>query len=93
MSDIGLHSNGKWLTVDMSKLKYKELDGLEAIFKLWRNDDGFTVDMDNAWNVRLEQLLQQRVNNKVSLTSSEEEIAVRQAKLLSFRVCFAAILA
>jgi hypothetical protein len=72
----------------MSKLKYKELDGLEAIFRLWRNDDGFTVDMENAWNSRVEQLLQQRAQNKVSL---EQENAVRQAKFLSFRVRFAAI--
>ena len=81
-----IYSNGKWLTVDMSKLKYKELDGLEAIFKLWRNDDGFTADMDSGWNSRVEQLLQQRAQNKVSYTSSEQEKAVREAKFLSFRV-------
>ena len=75
----------------MSKLKYKELDGLEAIFRLWRNDDGFTVDMGNAWNSRVEQLLQQRGQNKVSYTSSEHGNAVRQQKFLSFRVRFAAI--
>ena len=74
----------------MSKLKYKELDGLEAIFRLWRNDAGFTVDMDKAWNARVEQLLQQRANNKVSCSSKERENEVRQAKLLAFRVRFAA---
>ena len=72
----------------MSKLKYKELDGLEAIFRLWRNDDGFTVDMENGWNSRVEQLLQQRAQNKVSYTSSEQEKAIREAKFLSFRVRF-----
>ena len=86
-----MFSNGTWLTVNMSKLKYKELDGLEAIFRLWRNDDGFTIDMENAWNSRTEQLLQQRAQNKVSYTSSEQGNAVRQAKFLSFRVRFAAI--
>ena len=74
----------------MSKLKYKELDGLEAIFRLWRNDDGFTIDMENAWNARVEQLLQQRAQNKVSYFSTEQENAVRQAKLLAFRVGFTA---
>ena len=85
-----ISSNGKWLTVDMSKLKYKELDGLEAIFRLWRSDDGFTCDMENAWNSRVEQLLQQRAQNKVSDTSSEQEKAVREAKFISFRVRFTA---
>ena len=74
----------------MSKLKYKELDGLEAIFRLWRNDDGFTIDMENAWNARVEQLLQQRAQNKVSYFSTEQEKAVRQTKLLAFRVCYTA---
>ena len=82
-------SCGNWLTVDMSKLKYKELDGLEAIFRLWRNDEGITVDIVNSWNNRVEQLLQQRTQNKVSYSSSTEEVqenAVRQGKLLAFRV-------
>ena len=75
----------------MSRLKYKELDGLEAIFRLWRNDGGFTVDMNKAWTSRVDQLLQQRAQNKVSYyTSTEQENAVRQAKFLSFRVRFAA---
>ena len=78
----------------MSRLKYKELDGLEAIFRLWRNDGGFTVDMDKAWTSRVDQLLQQRAQNKVSYhTSSEKENAVRQAKLLAFGVHFAASIA
>ena len=75
----------------MSKLKYKELDGLEAIFRLWRNDDGFTVDMDTSWAARVEQLLQQRAQNKVSYHSSEQENEVRKEKFLSFRVRFPAI--
>ena len=70
----------------MSKLKYKELDGLEAIFRLWRNDEGFTIDMENSWNTRVEQLLQQRAQNKVSYLSSEQENSVRQRKILAFRV-------
>ena len=70
----------------MSKLKYKELDGLEAIFRLWRNDEGFTIDMENSWNTRIEQLLQQRAQNKVSYLSSKQENSVRQRKILAFRV-------
>ena len=52
-----------WFEVDLSKLKYKELDGLEAIYRLWRNDDGFNVDMKEVWRQRVYQLLQQQAEN------------------------------
>ena len=57
---------GSWLKIDLSKLKYKELDGLEAIYKLWRNDEGFMIDMQEAWRKRIQQLLQQQSENAAS---------------------------
>ena len=49
---------GSWLRVDLTKLKYKELDKLEGIYRLWKNEEGFTIDLNDSWRQRNQQLLQ-----------------------------------
>ncbi|KAI0213794.1 Dynein assembly factor 3, axonemal [Lamellibrachia satsuma] len=45
--------------IDLSLLKYKERDMLEAIFKFWRqpDKDKTTFDVDKCWDLRLRQYL------------------------------------
>ncbi|XP_043915185.1 dynein axonemal assembly factor 3 [Protopterus annectens] len=43
--------------VDVSALKFKERDQLEAIFKFWRNPDLKIFQMDKMWDLRNRQYL------------------------------------
>lgn len=52
--------------IDVSKLKFKEIDGLEGIFRLWASTDT-GVDMPALWDSRLKLLLKQRYSSKVTL--------------------------
>mgnify|MGYP003329645613 CR=1 FL=1 len=47
------------------QLKYKELDKLEGIYRLWKNEEGFTIDLNDSWRQRNQQLLQQQSDNMV----------------------------
>ncbi|ELU12843.1 hypothetical protein CAPTEDRAFT_186529 [Capitella teleta] len=46
--------------VDVSVLKFKERDLLEAIFKLWRNPDPSLFDFKKCWDLRLRKYLGER---------------------------------
>ena len=46
--------------LDISNLKFKEIDQLEAIFKFWRNDSGNIFDIKNLWETRTRQFLGSR---------------------------------
>jgi hypothetical protein len=50
--------------MDLSQLKFKELDTLSAIFKLWSDAAGESVDMEKLWDLRLRQLLADRIESK-----------------------------
>ncbi|XP_074660251.1 dynein axonemal assembly factor 3-like [Tubulanus polymorphus] len=43
--------------IDLSQLKYKEVDALEAIFKFWRNRENREFEIDKYWDLRLRQHL------------------------------------
>ncbi|KAK2158864.1 hypothetical protein LSH36_162g02003 [Paralvinella palmiformis] len=43
--------------LDLSLLKFKERDFLEAIFKFWRNPDRSLFDIEKAWDLRLRKHL------------------------------------
>ncbi|XP_070532829.1 dynein axonemal assembly factor 3-like [Ptychodera flava] len=49
---------------EMSSLKFKERDQLEAIFKFWRNPDGKVFDICKHWDDRLRHHLGQRYDSK-----------------------------
>lgn len=62
--------SSKWIEVDMSQLRYKDLDLLEGIFKLWLSEGREAMSVKKAFEVRLRQLLQSRIE---SLVSSEQQ--------------------
>ena len=49
----------------MSLLRYKDLDLLEGIFSLWMSKGREAMDVKKAFDVRVRQLMQARVENKV----------------------------
>ncbi|XP_071818838.1 dynein axonemal assembly factor 3-like isoform X2 [Apostichopus japonicus] len=50
---------------DLSALKFKERDHLEAIFKFWRNPDKTSFDVSKAWDNRLRAHLKTRYDSRV----------------------------
>ncbi|XP_072035866.1 dynein axonemal assembly factor 3-like [Amphiura filiformis] len=50
--------------MDMSALKFKERDHLEAIFKFWRNPDNRIFDVSKCWDNRLRKHLQVRYDSR-----------------------------
>ncbi|XP_055519434.1 dynein axonemal assembly factor 3-like isoform X2 [Leucoraja erinacea] len=50
--------------VDMSGLKFKERDQLEAIFKFWRDADAKTFQISKLWDLRSRQYLGNRYDSK-----------------------------
>ncbi len=61
--DLGLDST--LVQVDLSHLKHKEFDTLEAIFKLWSTQSEMSPNMEGSFESRVSQLLNNRVENKV----------------------------
>ena len=61
--------SSKWIEVDMSLLRYKDLDLLEGIFSLWMSKGREAMDVKKAFDVRVRQLMQSRVENKVGSIS------------------------
>ena len=53
----------------MSLLRYKDLDLLEGIFSLWMSKGREAMDVKKAFDVRVRQLMQSRVENKVGTMS------------------------
>ena len=43
--------------LDLSQMKFKERDFLEAIFKFWRNPDRSLFDVEKTWDLRLRKHL------------------------------------
>ena len=54
-----------YVKVDMSSLRYKDLDLLEGIFKLWSAEGREAMSVRKSFDVRIRQLLGTRVENKV----------------------------
>ncbi|XP_030051272.1 dynein axonemal assembly factor 3 [Microcaecilia unicolor] len=50
--------------LDLSALKFKERDQLEAIFKFWRNPDRHIFPMEQLWNSRSRQYLGSRYDSR-----------------------------
>ncbi|XP_023241381.1 dynein assembly factor 3, axonemal-like [Centruroides sculpturatus] len=50
--------------INLNALKYKEIDGLEAVFKLWRNPKPEAFNIANCWDFRLRQYLGTRYDSK-----------------------------
>ncbi|XP_067875801.1 dynein axonemal assembly factor 3-like isoform X2 [Heterodontus francisci] len=50
--------------VDMSGLKFKERDQLEALFKFWRNPDQKVFQINRMWDLRIRQYLGNRYDSK-----------------------------
>ena len=49
--------SSKWIEMDMSWLRYKDLDFLEGIFKLWKSEGRDAMNLKNSFRVRLKPLL------------------------------------
>ena len=57
----------KWFRVDMSSLRYKDLDLLEGIFMLWSVEGREAMSVRKSFDVRIRQLLGTRLENKVKM--------------------------
>eukprot|EP00061_Rhincodon_typus_P013645 g40157.t1 len=53
--------------IDMSGLKFKERDQLEAIFKFWRNPDQKIFQINRMWDMRNRQYLGNRYDSKIGV--------------------------
>ncbi len=58
--------SNQWLQVDMSPLKYRELDKLEGIFSLWMARGREAMDIEKSFQVRVRTLMHGRQESKVS---------------------------
>ncbi|KAJ8026548.1 Dynein assembly factor 3, axonemal [Holothuria leucospilota] len=56
--------NEKFPLFDLSALKFKERDHLEAVFKFWRNPDKMSFDASKFWDNRLRAYLQARYDSR-----------------------------
>ena len=54
--------SSKWIEVDMSWLRYKDLDLLEGIFKFWKSEGREAMNVKLSFGVRLKQIAQGRDN-------------------------------
>ncbi|XP_022107212.1 dynein assembly factor 3, axonemal-like isoform X2 [Acanthaster planci] len=52
---------------DLSLLKFKERDQLEAIFKFWRGSDDRVFDISKCWDNRLRHYLANRYDSRVGV--------------------------
>lgn len=53
--------------IDLSRLRHKDLDALEGIFKFWsREESAVSVDVRTIWDQRLRHFLKDRYDAKVS---------------------------
>ncbi|XP_033102374.1 dynein assembly factor 3, axonemal-like [Anneissia japonica] len=50
--------------LDMSSLKFKERDQLEAVFKFWRNPDNNVFDISVYWDNRVRKHMEQRYDSR-----------------------------
>ncbi|KAK3102223.1 hypothetical protein FSP39_009733 [Pinctada imbricata] len=50
--------------LDLSQLKFKERDFMEAIFKFWRNPDATIFDAEKCWDLRQRQFLGTRYDTR-----------------------------
>ncbi|GCC34196.1 dynein axonemal assembly factor 3-like [Chiloscyllium punctatum] len=53
--------------IDMSGLKFKERDQLEAIFKFWRNPDQKIFQINRLWDMRNRQYLGNRYDSRIGV--------------------------
>ncbi|XP_054850733.1 dynein axonemal assembly factor 3 isoform X2 [Eublepharis macularius] len=51
-------------TLDLSALKFKERDQLEAIFRFWKNPDPQAFQIEQLWDLRLRQYLGTRYDSR-----------------------------
>ena len=51
----------------MSWLRYKDLDFLEGIFKMWMSEGREAMSIKGAFTARIRQMLQSRVENLTGL--------------------------
>ena len=54
-------------SLSLLSLRYKDLDLLEGIFKLWTAEGREAMSVKKAFQVRLRQLLQSRIEALVSI--------------------------
>ncbi|EDQ89167.1 uncharacterized protein MONBRDRAFT_25830 [Monosiga brevicollis MX1] len=63
--------------VHLDKLKYREIDALESIFKLWRGAPAETESMQLSWDFRLRSYYQQRYDNRDNLADWDYSMRLR----------------
>ncbi|KAL3841853.1 hypothetical protein ACJMK2_019950 [Sinanodonta woodiana] len=73
--------------LDLSQLKFKERDFLEAIFKLWRNPEAQVFDVTKAWDLRLRQYLGVRYDSRLNVFDWDLQMRLyqRNAEIISTR--------
>lgn len=71
--------------LDMTRLKFKERDFLEGIFKFWRNPDQKLFDISKCWDVRVQGYLKTRYDTKMNAFDWDYhmKLAERQADIIN----------
>ncbi|CAI5790730.1 Hypothetical predicted protein [Podarcis lilfordi] len=73
--------------LDLSALKFKERDQLEAIFKFWRNHDPQTFQIKQLWDLRLRQYLGARYDSRRGVCDWDLNMKLHEhgANVINFR--------
>ncbi|KAF7238886.1 Dynein assembly factor 3, axonemal [Varanus komodoensis] len=77
-------------TLDLSNLKFKERDQLEAIFRFWRNPDPQAFQIKRLWDLRLRQYLGTRYDSRRGVCDWDLTMKLHEhgAKVINFREYF-----
>ncbi|XP_053117415.1 dynein axonemal assembly factor 3 isoform X2 [Hemicordylus capensis] len=76
--------------LDLSALKFKERDQLEAIFQFWRNPDPHAFQIKHLWDLRLRQYLGTRYDSRRGVCDWDLNMTLHEhgAKVINFREFF-----
>ncbi|KAL8176786.1 UNVERIFIED_CONTAM: hypothetical protein K2H54_038670, partial [Gekko kuhli] len=76
--------------LDLSALKFKERDQLEAIFRFWKNPDPRAFQMEQLWDLRLRQYLGVRYDARRGVCDWDLTMKLHEhgAKVINFREFF-----
>ena len=50
---------------------------LEGIYRLWKNEEGFTIDMVESWTQRIHQMLQEQADHMEGAFDNDYAVYVR----------------
>ena len=57
---------------------------LEGIYRLWKNEEGFTIDMVESWTQRIHQMLQEQADHMEGAFDNDYAVGYLIAAFLYF---------